>query len=149
MPQISFFQQERRDGGVRTGIDIDGATVLHHFAPGPHDSDPALNWYVDVRGEGARLPATPDGARRWFLENAETIRAALGELANDLRAGIDVDVWPLRRAVARAPRRVRITIVCSATRRMQALSIAQILDHVRDHWEEEIQKLREVQPAAQ
>jgi len=62
MPTITFYRQARRDGGIRTGIEIDQNTVLMRFDRGRKESDPALLWCVDVRCSGARLPREPETA---------------------------------------------------------------------------------------
>jgi len=41
MPTITFFRQARNDGGVRTGIEVEGQTVLSRFE-GEEADDPAL-----------------------------------------------------------------------------------------------------------
>jgi len=50
--EIAFFINARQDGGLRTGIDVNGETIWHHFIPGPEDADPALLWWVDVTCKG-------------------------------------------------------------------------------------------------
>ena len=42
MPQLTFFKQMRQDGGVRTGVELDGEVVLGMYSPAPDDSDPSL-----------------------------------------------------------------------------------------------------------
>jgi hypothetical protein len=142
MSAISFYRQARRDGGIRTGITIDADTVLHRYENGGNDSDPALVWFVDVRCEGRRLPTEPEPAREWFLSHAQLIKAALRASAEELRAGIDIGSWPLERSIS-GPRGVRMRIVCSAVRRLEALDIARILHDIADHWEERIKALQE------
>src|SRR5438105_3447 len=98
MPSIHFFRQLRRDGGIRTGVDVEDETVLWRFHPGRHrgDPDPAIEWYVDVRCQGPRLPHDPEGARDWLLKNGRAIHAALEAVAESIPAGVDPSDWPLR-----------------------------------------------------
>src|SRR5262249_45375163 len=95
MPKISFYQKKRRDGGIRTGIDIDRESVLGCFQSGPEESDPVLLWFVDLRCEGARLPTTPEEARQWLLDHSALIHQAFQKLIAEIRAGIDFNTWPL------------------------------------------------------
>ncbi len=125
MSKISFYRQERWDGGIRTGIEMDGYVVMQSFAEGTDDSDPALLWYIDVRCEGAKLAAEPEKARKWFLEHAEIIRAGLRQLAGHIRAGVDADGWPLLWPMPESPRGVRITVAVSAVERLTAWAIAE------------------------
>ena len=141
MSKLSFYQQERLDGGVRTAITADDDTILHHFESGPDDDDPVLAWYVDVRCEGSRLPAEAAEAKEWFLRHAAVIRQGLRAVADELRAGIDVHAWPLQRPIKGGPRGVAIKIVCSVHRRQDALDMAKILGDLATHWEERIKGL--------
>lgn len=143
MTKLMVYRQERQDGGIRTGMEVDGLTVLHHFQLGSSDSDPALAWFVDVRAEGRSLPHDPQAAREWFLAQADTIHDGLTQLATDLRAGMDFDAWPLQRSIENAPKGVRLTIACSAVRRVQARDIARTLLDVAKHWSS---YLRELEP---
>jgi hypothetical protein len=146
MQTISFYRQQRQDEAIRTGLAADGATLLQHFDEGAAESDPALLWYVDVRAEGRGLPRDGEAVRVWFQEHADVIRQALRNLANELRAGIDVDAWPLQAPVAGAPRGVKLEIVCSAVRRLQALQIADRLLDIAEHWDEYLSLLDPYEP---
>jgi hypothetical protein len=135
MSKLTFYRQQRQDGGIRTAITVDEATVWHHFQPGAEPPDPALLWYVDIRCEGTRLPVEPEAARRWLLDQAAAIRQALTDLADKLQAGLDTDPFPLEWEVPNPPRRVKMKLVCSATRRQTLLALSRILTDIRDRWE--------------
>src|SRR5437867_2729663 len=100
MPRLNYYRQRRRDGGTRSGVAVDDAVLLHSFEPGAEASDPALLWYVDIRCEGPRLPARPDPVRQWLLAQRVILAGGLRALAEELRAGVDVDVWPLQRPIS-------------------------------------------------
>lgn len=94
MTEIAFFINARQDGGLRTGIDVNGETIWHHFIPGPEDADPALLWWVDVTCKGD-LPSGPDAARQWMLDQSDLIRNALKRAADDIDpARFDVELRP-------------------------------------------------------
>jgi hypothetical protein len=143
MPQLTFYRQHRRDEGVRTGVDIDGETLLHDFEPGADEIDPVLSWWVDVRCEAVRVPEEPAEARKWFLTHAESIQAGLRKLAEEMRAGIDFDTWPLPWKVPKPPRGVHITIGCSASRRLPARKMADALSELAGSWPDTIRALPE------
>jgi len=147
MPKLSFYSQRRRDGGTRTGVDIDGAALLQHFEAGRKASDPVLLWFVDVRCEGPSLPATPDGARDWLLAQGETITAALERLADDIGPGLDVNVWPLHYPVSGTRKGVKMAVVCSAARRLAGREMAAVLKDLADHWEQYVRGLKAAEPA--
>src|SRR5437763_1814329 len=93
MPEVTFYHQERVDGGRRSGLHVDGQTILHGFIPGGTDRDPALAWYVDVTMD-TQTPPDHASALGWLRQHWGAIRAALTEAANQLTCGIDVDTTP-------------------------------------------------------
>jgi hypothetical protein len=147
MPKLTYYQQQRADGGVRTAIFTEHETLLHHFEEGSDDTDPTLLWFVELRCEGRRLPAEPEPARQWFLDHAELMRNGLKALAERLEVGMDAD-WPLLWPMPAAPRGVRVTIAISVARRSVGLKAASILADVADHFEANLRKLRVPQPAS-
>jgi hypothetical protein len=141
MPKIDFYCQKRIDGGLRTGMNVDGEAALHLFEPGRRDSDPALLWFVDLRCQGRSLPTEIEAARRWLLDRADVIRTGLLNLAEEFRAGMDPDVWPLQWRITGTTKGLRMTIVFSAARRVDARRMAEVLRNVAEHWEERIERL--------
>ncbi len=147
MKRINFYRQVRVDGGKRTGVEIDGETVLERFEPGNKVEDSALLWFVDVRCSGANLPDEAEAARGWLLDKASTIQAGMMNVAGELRAGIDVSA-PISREIPRIGRGVTVQIVCSAIRRLQALDIAKALEEISSHWKEFLNELEILEPLA-
>lgn len=146
--QISFYRQQRQDGGLRTALTVNGEHVFHQFEEGKSPSDPALLWFVDVRCEGPRLPQDAEAARHWLLDHTEIVQRGLTSLAEKLRAGLDIDAWPLEWRIPSAPRGVRITIVCSAVKRITQQRISSILLEIRDHWQDILKRLSLPEPAS-
>lgn len=144
MSTLTFYRQARRDGGVRTGIEINSNTVLARFEQGSEDGDPALVWYVDVRCEGARLPAEPEAARAWFIRNESAITRLLEALADEVPSGIDPGDWPLRKE-HQLSTGVRVTVACSAMRRVEGQQIAQVLRDIAANWRERVSNLPQVE----
>jgi hypothetical protein len=141
MPELTFYRQARRDGGLRTGIELDGSTtLLADFQEGLPElqDDPlaaSLVWYVDVRCHGDDLPTEPEAARHWFLENRITIEEGLGALAEQVAVGTD-DAFPVRWAdFPGAPEGVQIEVVCSAIRCLERREIAKVLRQVASGFE--------------
>ncbi len=140
MSNISFYYQQRADGGLRSGISISGNRVMEHFEGSHADYDPSLLWFVDVRCHG-ELPEDPEEGRRWLLSNRERISDGLNRLAEKLRAGIDIDSWPVVEKLDSDSLGNSISIACSAIRREDALEIAKLLSSVATNWENLLSKL--------
>lgn len=137
MAEITFYRQVRKDGGIRTGIELGSDSVFSSFEPGLTDSDPALVWYVDVRCSGPTLPADREGARQWLLRHSTELGAVLGKAADQIPAGYDPVEWPLQ--VSGRVDGADVTVVTSAVRRTEARDLASILrelaGHLHDHLE--------------
>jgi hypothetical protein len=147
MTKLTFYRQGRKDGGVRTGVEVNDEPVMGRFEEGEKENDSALEWYVDVRCSVSKLGHDPEDARRWLTENANAIQAALGNLAKEVNAGMDFSCV-LRRKVAGAPRGVQMDIVCSAVRRLTAQEMAKVLSELGVQWRELIVQLPALEPTS-
>jgi hypothetical protein len=143
MRKLTWYRQKRIDGGIRTGVDVDGTTLFHQFENESTEPDPALLWYVDLRCEGARLPHSASNLRQWLLDQSDIITQAFSSLAHELRAGVDVDYWPLRRKIDGLPAKLKGAIVCSVARRLEGLELARVLSDVSENWGERIRVIPE------
>ena len=142
MAEFRFYRQQRQDGGIRTGIDLNDELCWHLFEPGTEPEDPALRWYVDLRGEGAAVPDDPEELREWLIQNADEIRSGFEKLADRLSAGLDSEAWPLRWELQTASNDVSLEIVLSAARRLDALQIAETLREIGYAWTRLVQTLQ-------
>jgi hypothetical protein len=147
MKTINFYRQVRVDGGKRTGVEIDGETVLERFERGNKAEDSALLWFVDIRCSGSSLPAEAEAARAWLLKMAPIIQNGVRAVAVELRAGIDFSA-PISRKIPNVGKGITVEICCSAIRRLQALDMAKALDEISAHWKAFLQKLEVLEPLA-
>jgi hypothetical protein len=134
MRTITFYRQKRIDGGVRTGVEVGGNTVLSTFESGDGKHDPALLWYVDVICEGRRLPKDSEDARHWLALQKKNVRRLLDALAKKVVTGVDPGDWPVHQQGVY--RDVKIRVSCSAVRRMEARRLTDILGDIAEHWDE-------------
>jgi hypothetical protein len=127
MTKLIFFHQRRKDGGIRTGIEINDDLVLEQFIPGTSELDPVLLWYIDVRLEFKKsISPEANSVRTAVSAIANPIREALRASANEFQAGIDRGIWPARRKISGLPSGISGEVVCSTTRalRLEDLSAA-------------------------
>jgi hypothetical protein len=142
MTEIAFFHQVRADGGERTGIDVDGQSVLQYFQPERSDFDPALLWYIDIVCEGENLPEEPDSIREWFLTHAAYFTGLLESICQrDLHAGFDSELRPFQREFSGGPEGAGVRVVVSAVRRLVARQVAERLQEVAINWKEILSRL--------
>jgi hypothetical protein len=144
MSNIVFFRQSRVDGGVRTGIDVDGSS-LEFYESGSDDHDPALLWYVDLRLSGNGLPQSPEDARQWLFDHAAIVDRAFQQLAERLEVGMDADIWPLTLKVEQPAPGVILSAVCSSMRTTSARQIGGAVRDIIGNWRNYLGALPEVQ----
>jgi hypothetical protein len=142
MQTITFYRQKRIDGGIRTGVEVGGNTVLSTFKSGRGEHDPALVWYVDVICKGQKLPEGSEEARRWLVDHNKNVQQLLNALAERVVEGVDPDDWPIRQEGN--SHGVKITISCSTVRRLEARKLANILLDIAQRWEEYVGDLAAV-----
>ena len=143
MTKLTFYRQGRKDGGIRTGVEINGDPVLGRFEKGDGEEDSVLEWYVDIRCSVGKLGNASEDARHWLLKHGGIIKTALGSLADELKTGMDFSST-LSRQVAGTPKGVRIEIVCSAVRRATACEMATVLSDLSVRWPELVRSLPEL-----
>jgi hypothetical protein len=152
MRELSFYRQKRYDGGVRTGIELDGETILGIFDEGPPDEQDnpmgsALLWYVDVRCHGETLPDGAEGARGWLIQHADTILSGLNSQSKNLVAGLDDGGPIVWRDFPVTPPGVTIEVVCSWIHGIRGLEISAVFKDIADHFVEIVQQLAPPEPA--
>jgi hypothetical protein len=145
MSRLVFYKHVREDGGVHTGIELNGVTTFEIFEIEGEEYDPALTWYVEIDCEGDTLPNSATGALLWLLDQTAVIRAALEQLAERLRVGLDYDSYPFHWPIANAPPGVTMKVVCDAARRRVGLDIAKLIAEVAGQWEAILRRLPEAQ----
>ncbi len=155
MPSLIYFRQKRFDGGVRTGVELElesdlaglqefpvGLTLLEDYEEGTADRDPSLLWYVDIRCEGPGIPDDSALASQWFLQNKESIVIGLSMFADHLReVGADIDQYPMQWSEFPSIDGVKIRLTGTAVRRIDSLRFSEILDDIREHWSERMEKM--------
>jgi hypothetical protein len=140
--KLTYYRQMRVDGGIRTGIEIDGDTVASRFEETEGTIiDPALLWYVDVRCEGVAIPRDPSDAWRWLLDNASNFKQALRDAASDLVAGVDTGAWPALIPIKKLPAKVRGVIAFSSMKRISGHDLSHVLNSIATGWEHSIREL--------
>ncbi len=135
MPNCTFDRQHRRDGGTRTGIELDEVECWHRFDHGPDDDDPSLAWFVDVRIAGQAVPDEPEALLAWLMRQQRTFTAGLRSLAEELAIGLDRGEWPIVRPLHDPPADTSVEVAVSAIRRVDARQLAEVLNETADSWQ--------------
>jgi hypothetical protein len=144
---LVFYRQARVDGGIRTGIDaFDTPLMESEENEAPYDeSMPVLAWAIEVRCKGKGLPTTAEEARDWFSKHQDIIRPALVELAEELRVGLDLDLYCYKwTKFAVQPKGARLMIACSAHRRVNGRKLGSHVKAFADHYEAYLDRLSDV-----
>ena len=147
MPTIGFYRQARFDRAVRSGVTVNDETALHLFEPGDDEANPAILWFVEVLFEGRQLPTETEEVQHWLLAAKPHVQDALREAAAQLEVGVDKDVFPYEHVASKPPEGVKITVRCSAVRRLEGLQIARHLASVGRAWTRIIKALNAMELA--
>ena len=141
MHELGFYRQARFDGGVRTGVGVDGTTVLHEFQPGDEECvDPAILWYADLTCSGEDLPTEAEEVRDWFIANQVWIKQGLSETAEHIALGVDNDLKPFERKL-QAPNSIEARVIATGIRRLSAQGISSQLLEIAGSWEQILEQL--------
>ena len=146
MSQLTYYRQARVDGGVRTGIDVNGSTVLARYEPGTDEHDPSLEWYVDIRCDGPALSSDGEAARQWFVEHAKLVKDELLCAGRQIELGFDAEIRPFERRVESSPAGTTMLIVASAQHRVLGRDMASTLLRLADEWEASLHNLEPLAP---
>jgi len=140
---LSFYRQERVDGGIRTGITLGMASIFERFEIEGEEWDPSLAWSVELRCSGSSLPTGTADVKPWLLAHESQIKDAFRRFSEQLAAGSDpTGVYPLQFADFRGlPAGVTMKIVCTALRRYDAYFLAEHVNYIREHWSELVKNL--------
>ena len=137
MKHLIFYRQCRRDKAIRMGIALDNETTLLGVVVEGDESlenDPfahVLEWYIDIRCFGSRLPVEAEPrVPGFYYDTRSRFEPGCDDSLRKLRrVGIPFG----RRARDRfedVPRGVRVELVCSATGRKAASRNARAFDRV-------------------
>ncbi len=147
MPRLVFYRQAREDGGVRTGIDVDGWSI-DHFQEGGGEPDPALRWFIDLRAEAGDVPADPEEGVRWLTGHRQVVRDAYLALADALARGKRADTWPLVCEAPNAPHGPQVSAACSAVRAVLPEDLAAHVRDLADRWEDYVEQVSQARSSA-
>jgi len=144
MNRISFYRQARSDGGVRSGVDVNGGQAWSIFEPGAGDPDPALEWYVDIEWSGSSLPTDADEAKALLLAQEPRVSAACEALASRLEVGIDAEPAPFTQSFDAGLSGVKAGVYCSAVHRVSGRDMGRNLKFIGTSWSRLLKQLHPV-----
>ena len=92
---ITFFHQERADGGRRTGLYVGDERAFERFVAGDGEEfDPALRWYIEVICPVKTPPKTQTAAGVWLAKHCGAIRGSIEKASEHLEVGLDSEWAP-------------------------------------------------------
>ena len=142
MSKLIFYRQKRFDGGLRTGLELDGLNVADEFEDGSGERDPTLRWYVELRCEGPSVPSDPYDATDWLLDLAPLAREGFRLLAEQLEVGVDRDLYNLIWSdFPIQPEGANLKIACLAIRRADGLEMSGVVQQFGQQFETLIKML--------
>jgi hypothetical protein len=141
MATATFYYQERHDGGIRTGLGVDGAQELHRFTPGTGDPNPGLVWYIDVSVVSEEWPDNSDAVRNWLITNEIAFSRAINAAADQLELGLDDSDAPFQFPISGLPDGYQGRLSISAIRGLCEGDLASRLQDLAAHWSSVLEEL--------
>jgi hypothetical protein len=132
--RISFYRQARGDGGIRSGIDVNGEEMWSLFEAGPGEADPALDWYVDVEWSGPSLPTEAEAVKALLVAQQSQVGQACSTLASRLEVGIDAEAAPFAQSFDPGMSGVTAGVFCSAVHRVSGREMGRNLQLLGSSW---------------
>ena len=146
MPEVTFYKHRRMDNGTRYGIALNQRTIFHRYDR-KSDDDPVLQWYIDVRLLGSKIPSDAKGIKHWLLMHGDFIRKGLQAHAKGLSARIVSRGYPIIFDLPEAPDGIYASIVVSAALKLSAADIASELMALHDEWAEVVGSIPRYKPS--
>ena len=148
MPTLTYYKNVRNDGGVRTGVGLNGETVLEDFVEGRQEPDPILVWYVDLLFESSKVPKEAEAIRAWLATMGNYVKQGLDEIATKMEVGIDQQWNPFSYPLLRTPTGVKITMSGAAMNRVRIEDFAQHLREIKQEWDKSLRRLKSPIPSS-
>jgi len=142
MPELTFFYQQRYDGGIRIGLGVDDELSCERFEPGKEkETDPALLWYVDVIVEAKEQPEDKSQLAGWFVEHEEAIVNELRRAADKVALGMDASPVKYRTKI---PSGETVHLLLSSVRGLAEGELAENLRQLAAKWRETVERITPV-----
>ena len=146
--RLIFSRGRCLDGSLFTTVALDDTDVVDRTEPGKKPPDPVIMWCIDLRFQGNRLPADPEGAFRWLREQRDVVRAGLTWLATRIPSAVSPDDWPLFMDIPDVPPGVGMSVFAHAIRPMTLAKMGSTARGLRKHWDKILDQLEPSRPAS-
>lgn len=151
MTEITFYRQKRRDGSVRSGLELDGETQLGLIQGVTNESEDddfsmVLDWFLDLT---IQVPdviehSDPQKARLELLKLQTAIQDGLDRLVQAMGAGLDHEI-PFRWSDFNLlPEGYHATFLCRAANRTMGRELSQEVQQFALRWKNDLAELKQL-----
>ncbi len=151
MTEITFYRQQRRDGSIRSGLELNGEPQFGLIQSWPSETSDddlsmVLDWYIDltIQSPNPIDSSDPDQTKNELLKLQASIQHGLNQLANSMGAGVDFESPVLWKNFPELSDGYEIELVCRASNRISSRQLMNEIHGFAHHWLEYLGSLKQL-----
>lgn len=151
MTEITFYRQQRRDGSIRSGLELNGEPQFGLIQSWPletsdDDLSMVLDWYIDltIQSPNPIDHSDPEQTKNELLKLQTSIQHGLNQLANSMGAGVDFESPVLWSKFPELSEGFHVEMVCRASSRISSRQLMREINEFANHWLEYLGNLKQL-----
>jgi len=151
MTEITFYRQQRRDGSIRSGLELNGEPQFGLIQSWPSETSDddlsmVLDWYIDltIQSPNPIDHSDPEQTKNELLKLQASIQHGLNQLANSMGAGVDFESPVLWSKFPELSEGFHVEMVCRASSRISSRQLMREIHEFANHWLEYLGNLKQL-----
>jgi len=151
MTEITFYRQQRRDGSIRSGLELNGEPQFGLIQSWPSETSDddlsmVLDWYIDltIQSPNPIDHSDPEQTKNELLKLQASIQHGLNQLANSMGAGVDFESPVLWSKFPELSEGFHVEMVCRASSRISSRQLMREINEFANHWLEYLGNLKQL-----
>jgi hypothetical protein len=151
MTEITFYRQQRRDGSIRSGLELNGEPQFGLIQSWPSETSDddlsmVLDWYIDltIQSPNPIDHSDPEQTKNELLKLQASIQHGLNQLANSMGAGVDFESPVIWSKFPELSEGFHVEMVCRASSRITSRQLMREINEFANHWLEYLGNLKQL-----
>jgi hypothetical protein len=151
MTEITFYRQQRRDGSIRSGLELNGEPQFGLIQSWPSETSDddlsmVLDWYIDltIQSPNPIDHSDPEQTKNELLKLQASIQHGLKQLANTMGAGVDFESPVIWSKFPELSEGFHVEMVCRASSRITSRQLMREINEFANHWLEYLGNLKQL-----
>ncbi len=141
MTEITFYRQQRRDGSIRSGLELNGEPQFGLIQSWPSETSDddlsmVLDWYIDltIQSPNPIDHSDPEQTKNELLKLQASIQHGLNQLENSMGAGVDFESPVIWSKFPELSEGFHVEMVCRASSRITSRQLMREINEFANHW---------------